>query len=197
MDGQPGAELGVAGSKAGLAAPRCRRGGANLWTAGNLLMQKFPGPAFTATAKLEYRPQAPGERAGLVVMGKSYAALMLAQGAKGLELRRVTCNAADKGKPERVEATAQGLPNGPLWLRVTVAEDANKTASAICVFSYSIDGVGFRPLGEPFAAEPGRWIGAKAGLCCMAAGAAGAGGGNGAAGGHLDCDWFRVEKSRD
>jgi beta-xylosidase len=164
--------------------------GKNLWTAGNVLSQKFPGPAFTATAKLEYRPQAPGERAGLVVAGMSYSALVLVQTEAGLELRRVTCKNADKGKPERVEATAQGLPTGTLWLRVTVAEDANETASAICVFSYSVDGVGFRPLGEPFAAAAGRWIGAKVGLFCMAAP-------NADSGGHLDCDWFHVEKSRD
>jgi hypothetical protein len=41
-----------------------------------------------------------------------------------------------------------------------------------CRFSYSLDGKTFTPLGEPFTANVGRWVGAKVGV--FAAGSAGA-----------------------
>jgi hypothetical protein len=58
------------------------------------------------------------------------------------------------------EEIARPIPVGavPLQLRVTV------TAGAVCQFSYSLDGEVFHPVGAPFQAREGRWIGAKVGL---------------------------------
>jgi beta-xylosidase len=144
-----------------------------LWTVPNLLLQKFPAPIFTATTKLEFAPRAKGDTAGLVVMGEDYAALLVARGANGFDVKRVSCRDAAHGNAETVDATATGLKN-PIWLRVSVEPEA------MCTFSYSVDGKKFTTLGESFPARAGRWIGAKIGLVCI---------GNG---GQADFGWFRV-----
>ena len=61
-------------------------GGRNLWAVPNLLLQKFPAPAFTATAKLSVFPKTDGERTGLVVMGLDYASVSVAKRPEGLVL---------------------------------------------------------------------------------------------------------------
>jgi len=52
-------------------------------------------------------------------------------------------------------------------------------------FSYSFDGKEFRPIGEPFQAQPGIWIGAKMGV--FAGGVTDHG-----EFGYADFNWFRV-----
>jgi beta-xylosidase len=146
----------------------------NLWMVPNLLLQKLPAQMFTATTKLEFTPRAKGDATGLVVMGEDYTALMVTQGPNGLDVKRVTCHDAAQGNRETVDATASGLKN-PIWLRVSVETEAK------CTFSYSSNGKEFTVLGSPFAARPGRWIGAKVGLVCIGTG------------GHADFDWFRID----
>ena len=65
-------------------------------------------------------------------------------------------------------------------LRVEVTEPG------VCRFSFSADGASFTPIGESFQAQPGKWMGAKVGLFCMAATESGAAG-------HADFEFFRVE----
>jgi hypothetical protein len=57
----------------------------------------------------------------------------------------------------------------------------------LCQFAWSRDGARFVPMGEPFRATMGHWIGAKVGLFAarLLPSAAPAG--------HADFDWFRVE----
>lgn len=43
------------------------------WQFPSILMQKFPAPAFQATAKLTFHGLHPGDKTGLIVMGKNYA----------------------------------------------------------------------------------------------------------------------------
>jgi beta-xylosidase len=150
-----------------------------LWLAPNLLLQKFPAPAFTATTRLEFAPAAEGERAGLIVFGYSYAWLGLRQTAAGLRLVQVVCTKANENGTER-EAASIGVPGGALYLRVTV------DTAARCTFGHSRDGRTFQTIGEVFQAEPSRWVGAKMGLFATARpGATGAG--------HADFNRFRVE----
>ncbi len=173
---------------------------ANLWNATNLLLQKFPAPAFAATTRIEPGSLKPGQRAGLVVMGADYATLVVEKTAAGVTVKRITARDADReGKetelaraalPEKRETNANlrktqhsGLSSedaalctrrselGTLLLRVTV------TGEAVCRFSYSTGGATFLPLGPPFVASPGRWIGAKVGLF-----------------GAATFDWFHVEE---
>jgi beta-xylosidase len=53
------------------------------------------------------------------------------------------------------------MPSGACSLRVHVDENA------VCVFSWSADGKSWEPIGSPFRAQKGMWIGAKVGLFCV------------------------------
>jgi beta-xylosidase len=153
---------------------------ATLWDAGNLLLQKFPAPAFTATTKLTFTPRENGPQAGLVVMGKDYACLTVTRTDEGFTLSQRVCQNAANGGTETVRATT-ALPDATVSLRVTVSGPP-----ALCQFSYSLDGDRFDPLGEPFPAKPGLWVGAKVGLFCIRPPTI-------ANGGYADFDWFRIE----
>ena len=43
-----------------------------------------------------------------------------------------------------------------------------RSIQAKVAFSYSLDGVSFQPVGEPFVSKPGRWVGAQVGLFAQA-----------------------------
>lgn len=156
----------------------------SLWLLPNLLMQKFPAPAFTATTAVEFSPAAPEDAAGLMVFGYDYAWLGLRRTAQGIRLVQMTCLEANNKGQER-EIAGLALPAGtggqgkPLFLRVTVAEGAK------CRFAYSLDGIAFQPIGDEFTAKVSRWVGAKVGVFALSAPAA-------TSTGHADFDWFRL-----
>ncbi|MFZ2492883.1 MAG: pectinesterase family protein, partial [Thermoanaerobaculia bacterium] len=141
----------------------------NLWSATNLLLQKFAAPAFSATTLVDASSLKNGERAGLVILGADYAALTIGKSDGRVVLHRVTARNADRDGAESEEASVT-LPRGPVRLRVDVSPEA------ICRFSYAPAGEeAFKPIGRAFVARPGRWIGAKVGLF-----------------GPATFDWFRV-----
>ena len=160
-------------------------GARNLWETPNVLLQKFMGPSFTATAKVIFTPHSEGETTGLMVMGSDYAYLGLTRHGQEVRVSQVVCRRADRCAAEK-EIAGAAAPSGPVWLRVQVAEGAR------CRFSYSTNGQDFTVLGDEFTAQPGRWIGAKLGLFATRAAAAASGTGNEF--GYADYDWFRVEK---
>lgn len=154
----------------------------NAWDIPNILLQKWPAPSFTSTARLKFSPdkKRKEERCGLIVMGKSYAALGIVSKGDGNYLAYYTCRDADRGEAEQ-ELLLQKVPPGYVYLRVRTEE------GGICRFSYSLDGKQFRETGAaPFVAAPGQWIGAKTGLF-----ASGRERANDT--GFCDVDWFRVE----
>ena len=67
-----------------------------------------------------------------------------------------------------------------IYLRVKVGKNG------VCHFHYSLDGKKYQPVGEPFTARQGKWIGAKVGLFSTAP--------FGKDRGWVDADWFRIEK---
>nr|WP_233169224.1 glycoside hydrolase 43 family protein [Hymenobacter sp. BT523] len=155
----------------------------NYWQVPNLLLQKLPAEAFTATAKLTFSSRLEGEKVGLMMMGLDYAYLSLANQGGKLQLSQTVCKDADKLSPEATLApvdvpAAQAAQ--PIYLRVAVK------AGAKCQFSYSFDGRTFQPLGAEFTAREGKWIGAKVGLFCSRTAKF-----NDA--GSADIDWFRIE----
>ncbi len=154
----------------------------SLWLAPNLLMQKFPAPAFTATARLDFSPVAEGDQAGLMVFGYSYAWIGLRQTAKGLRLVYRICPSAHEGGRERDAATIV-VHQTPVTLRVAV------DVRAWCQFSYSLDGRVFNHLEGGFQATQSKWVGAKVGLFATSRPGA-------ASAAHADFDWFRVEPAR-
>lgn len=157
-------------------------GAKNYWDVPNVLMQKFPAETFTATTKLVFTPNVKleNEKAGLIIMGMSYASLGLKSSRDGVSLVYGVCQKAVDGKPEAETVITKLSPQTPVYLRVQVEEGAR------CQFSYSLDGKAFVPVGEPFVAVAGRWIGAKMGLFCTRTTQINDSG-------YADFDWFRVE----
>jgi len=154
----------------------------NLWEVPNVLLQKFPAEEFMITTKLTFTPNTKleNEKAGLVVMGFSYAGLAVKSKSDGIYLVHTVCKDAVKGKAEK-ETIVVKLASPTIYLRVKV------TKGAKCSFSYSLDGKTFTTSGDEFTAEVGRWIGAKVGLFCTRETQTNDSG-------YADFDWFRVEK---
>jgi beta-xylosidase len=151
----------------------------NLWDVPNLLLQKFPAPEFTTTTKLTFTPRTDDEKTGLLVMGMDYAYLSVRKRPEGLFVSQVVCKDADKQGAER-ETAGVPLKSNTVYLRVKVS------AGAVCNFSYSVDGKTYTPVGEPFTAKQGRWIGAKVGIFASRVGKT-------REYGYADFDWFRFE----
>jgi len=152
----------------------------NLWDAPNVLLQKTPADEFMATTKMTFKPNIKlDEKAGLVMMGFSYAGLALHYKKDGVYLTYMDCKDAVKGNKEK-EETILKMNQPTVYLRVKV------TAGAVCRFSYSLDGSTFTDAGTEFKAEVGRWIGAKVGIFCTRTTQINDSG-------YADFDWFRVE----
>jgi len=146
-------------------------------TAPQLLLQKFPGPAFTVTTALRFAPGAEGDTAGLMVFGHNYAWLGLRQYTGQRRLVLAVCPQEQRHGAEQELASLE-TTRELVHLRVSVTRDAR------CHFAYSWDGVAFVPIGGEFRASSGHWVGAKVGLFAAAAPAV-------AASGHGDFAWFR------
>jgi len=131
----------------------------NLWDVPNLLLQKFPAEEFAVVTKVTFKPnpKLENEETGLVIMGRSYAAITLKSKKNGIYLAYNICAAADKGNAE-IEKEILKLQTGTIYLKAKVS------ANAKCQFSYSEDGINFLNAGDQFQAVAGQWIGAKIGL---------------------------------
>jgi beta-xylosidase len=151
----------------------------NLWPVPSFLLQKFPAPEFTVTTKVDFSNLAMGERAGLTIMGTDYSSIVVERTADGFRLIKAACKDANTGADAMVEGEVRRLGEFAL-LRVKVA------SGAVCSFSYSNDGKKFAPLGKPFTAREGMWIGAKVGLYCLSSRGA-------PESGYADFDWFKFE----
>jgi Beta xylosidase C-terminal Concanavalin A-like domain len=144
-------------------------------------LQKIPAEEFTVTAKMKFNPnpKIENEKAGLLIMGLSYANLSLVNSKEGINLVVGTGKDAVNGTTE-TERVITEVKDGSVYLRVKVRK------GALCNFSYSLDGKKFFETGETFQATPGKWIGAKVGLFCTRATQTNDSG-------FVDVDWFRFE----
>jgi beta-xylosidase len=152
----------------------------NLWYSPNILLQKFPAREFTATTKMRFSPGETGEKAGLTIMGRSYAYLALIK--KSTEVRLVYCegsNAGGGGNAQEIEGTP--WRGDDVYLQVKISN------GAVCHFSYSVDNETFTPIGRDFEATAGVWIGAKVGIFHVNPNL------NPLAFGHSEFEWFKVE----
>lgn len=152
----------------------------NLWDVPNLLLQKFPAEAFTATTKLHFTPneKLENERTGLLVMGEDYAHLSLVSRKDGLYVAYTSAKSAHKGTPEKQQLLGK-LTGNEVYFRVQVS------AGGKCQFSYSTDGTTYQAAGSAFTAVPGRWIGAKVGIFALRQDKTNDSG-------YADFDWFRI-----
>jgi len=153
----------------------------NLWQKPNVLLQKLPADSCMFTTKLSFKPNIKNttETTGLVMMGMSYAGIVLQSQYDSVFIKRIVCNGAEDGNVETV-TNITAAKNADIYFRVEMKNDG------ICSFSYSYDGKDFIHAGEDFQAMQGKWIGAKVGLFCTSSQKS-----NDC--GYADVDWFRVE----
>lgn len=152
-------------------------GADTLWNRSAILMQKLPAERFTVTTRMELGGLGEGDSAGLVMYGSDYAWLGVkrAQGSNRLVL--MNCFNALTGCKENT-GFSTALASTHVYLRMRV-EEGGRT-----VFSYSLDRQEFIPIGAPFIATVGRWVGARMGLFSAAA--------NAGTRGYVDVDDFQV-----
>jgi beta-xylosidase len=133
----------------------------NLWTVPQLLLQKLPAPAFTAETRLDASALRPGERGGLILMGQSYAALVVERDSQGggLSLKYLHCANAQSGSDEQVIQSVS-LPAGVDKIRLRLQLETG----GLTAFSWAKENGPFTAFDKPFQAVPGLWIGAKVGL---------------------------------
>ncbi len=155
----------------------------NLWNAPNVLLQKFPAEEFVATTKMTFKPnnKLENEKAGLVVMGFSYASIGIKSKKDGLYIVHTVCKDAVKNNRE-TEQVVKKVDAATVYFKVKVSPIGK------CRFSYSVDGNTFIETGDEFQAEVGRWKGAKLGLFCTRQTQINDSG-------YADVDWFRVDKN--
>ncbi|KQZ44389.1 glycoside hydrolase [Duganella sp. Root1480D1] len=140
-----------------------------------VLTQKPPAPVFSAVARLDLHAVADGDTVGLAMYGQSYAWLGLRREHGEIRVAYVRCEAANEKCTERQEGSAALPLKAFAHLRMDVGAGGQTT------FSYSQDGVNFAPVGTPFTAAMGRWVGAQIGLFAT-----------GAKGAYADVDYLRI-----
>ena len=134
-------------------------GGAPLWQAGQLLMQKFPAPEFEASVELTLTALAEGDRAGLVVFGYDYAWIGLRRGVAGVRLVFAVCAGAREGGAEdECEVRRWERDAGAVKLAVAVS------SGAVCRFSFTDETGRTEVVVSAWQARSSKWVGAKVGL---------------------------------
>jgi beta-xylosidase len=175
---------------------------ATMWGVPNVLLQKFPAANFTATTKLTFYPKTTEEETGLIITGMDYSFVSIRKTASGLALSQVICKNAVDGQPEKRSADimtdsntiyfkvqVQNIDNtSPEYVKIGRTDNESPQGNALCTFSYSLDGTVFMPIGAPFFARKGKWIGSKLGLFALRKGKT-------YEHGYADVDWFRIDKN--
>ncbi len=164
----------------------------NFWLVPNMLLQKTPADCFTATTKIRLAAKAEHQKGGIIMMGRGYSTLVVERVGEEFQLKQLTCNQADQGKPEEQQVLATLKPTDrdkieyhpalyiDIHLQMTVK-------NGIVTFAFSRDGKSFKAVGDEFKMREGKWIGAKMGLVAVEDNVK-------SDSGLLDIDWFRVSK---
>ncbi|WP_202076562.1 glycoside hydrolase 43 family protein [Caldalkalibacillus salinus] len=159
------------------------QGISTLYDTPQILTQKFPAPAFTATASISFYPQDDQDYAGLMICGQSYASIMVRQLGNGVQL--LICEGAGGHPGEKVVESQRVIAHVnsfTFYLRVKVDDQAR------CHFSYSLDDQAYKLVDQPFRATPGKWVGAQLGMFALSKL-------NVPRSGYADVHWFKVSKS--
>ncbi|WP_052250272.1 glycoside hydrolase 43 family protein [Enterobacter sp. Bisph1] len=134
----------------------------SLYDTPQLLLQKFPAPAFSAQTTLTADFIHQNDEAGLVIYGERFASVALVWQNGNAHLKVTTGWNSDKGI---VDFTSELLPvrasMSRISLRVAVDNDG------ICQFSWSQHGESWQLITPDFAASAGKWIGAKVGIYAL------------------------------
>ena len=116
-----------------------------IYDAPHLLLQKFPAEAFHAEAKLDGTSLKPGERAGLIIFGRTfaYAGVRMKTDGSGMEIIQ-----AEGNDMEENIVWSGGWNDGKITIRVTVHPGGK------CRFDYAAAEACYLPCGEKdFIAE--------------------------------------------
>ena len=174
----------------------------NLWEVPNMLLQKTPADVFTVTAKLRFTSKADGQMGGLIMMGHNYQALVVKRVGKEFQLCVITCQDADRGKPQHEELIATLKPTAEdkidykpglhedIYMRLSVSNaeaGIPHGGSPKVSFAWSLDGKKFKDCGQQYQMKQGKWIGAKFGFVAVETNPK-------ADRGWIDADWIRVTK---
>ena len=164
----------------------------NFWEVPNLLLQKTPADAFTVTAKLRFTSKADGQFGGLIMMGINYQALVVKRVGREFQLLLMTCEQADKGRPQQEEliATLKPTAEDKIDYKPGIHEDIYlrlKVKDSKVAFFWSANGKVFRECGQVYPMKEGKWIGAKFGFIAAETDSK-------ADRGWVDADWIRVTK---
>ncbi len=111
----------------------------NLWFVPNLLLQKFPAPSFTVTAKINFTPEKINEKAGLVIMGKEWAFLAIENTPEGMQLG-VYNGEFYRGYDVTQTVDSVKITDSSCYLRAFVSYPGK------CTFAYSNDGTNYQQI---------------------------------------------------
>lgn len=153
----------------------------NLWQLPNIWGQKLPAEKFRVKMKVRFNPLHLQERFGLVMLGSSYATLMLEKRANGIYAVCKENKEADKKGTEK-EIAAFPLKGNVFCIELTMEKEG------IYHFAFGENDVAGTSVAKMFTAKPGRWVGAKIGLFCSRQNIT-----NNA--GFADIEWIRFEKN--
>jgi len=179
----------------------------NFWEVPNILLQKTPADEFTVTTKIRFTSKADGQMGGLIMMGHNYQALVVRREGKEFKLLILTCQDADRGKPQQEELIASLKPTAEdqidykpgihedIYLQMKVELPNKKTlknkggyeGKPQVRFAYSLDGKKFLECGQSYTMKQGKWIGAKFGYVSVETNEK-------SDRGWIDADWIRVTK---
>ncbi|WP_217897086.1 glycoside hydrolase family 43 protein [Granulicella rosea] len=123
----------------------------DLYAARNTLTHRIVGPTSTATISIDCSHMGDGDRTGLALFRDSSAWIGVVRDAG--KLRVVMRNDITMDEHWNTKSTGTDIASVPtdkqhIWLRA--AADIRPGAGHTATFSYSTDGVTFRPLGVPF-----------------------------------------------
>ena len=116
------------------------------------------------------------------MMGASYAELSLINHKNGIDLVYSVCLDAEKGGSVIEKVILQNVGS-------TIYLSSKIGVGAKTYFSYSVDGINYIDIAEPFQAVAGKWIGAKIGIFAVRNSQTNDSG-------FADFDWFRFEQNQ-
>ncbi|MFD2118020.1 glycoside hydrolase 43 family protein [Paenibacillus yanchengensis] len=177
-----------------------------IYTAPNLLMQKFPASTFTASVKMDVTMLQSADKVGLIVFGQQYCylavsrtehtkelAITLVVGDDVVETTHYSVVDSVNEVLEKTHYSAVNSTDEVLGTRHYLVVDSTEeiilqvavSEGGLCRFSYElVEGV-VQHCEYAFQAKPGHWVGAKIGMFAHAES-------NHSNVGFVDVDWFRV-----
>jgi len=123
----------------------------DLYSARNTLTHRILGPASTATIELDYSHMKDGDRAGLALLRDSSAWLGVKCEAGSFNVvmeSDLTMDEDWKTVTTGIQLASAPISGGRVWLRA--GADIRPGTKRAGIFSYSTDGVTFKPLGPSF-----------------------------------------------